>query len=194
MEDLMISKRVLFSGAAVLLLCATALSQGDTKHFAKDGLGFDYANGWSITDESNADAQVLSLNRSDSEALIKLFVHRGKVNTPEKMAQAKAKIIDPYIEYTAKQFVEMGAKPERAAASTQLGGAAAEGIRITAVLDREPGEAGIYWTTLGDRLVVMTFFGPDKALKKATPAWDMIRNTIKIEPPPPKASPSPKKP
>src|ERR1051325_10951064 len=99
LEDSMISKRILFSCAVLLLLFVTALSQGDTKHFAKDGLTFDYTNGWSITDESNTDAQVLSLNRSDSEALIKLFVHRGKVNTPEKMAQAKTKIIDPYIEY-----------------------------------------------------------------------------------------------
>ena len=147
--------------------------------------------GWTITDESNSDAQQLTLGRADSEAMIKFFVHRGKVNTPEKLSQAKAKIIDPYLSYTEKQFVEMGAKPERAAASTEIAGAAAEGVRITAILDREPGEAGVYWTTMGERLVVLTFFGPDKALKKAVPTWDAIRKSLKIEPPP-KASPSPK--
>jgi len=55
----------------------------------------------------------------------------------------------------------------------------------------EPGEAGIYWTTLSDRLVVLTFFGPDKALKKITPIWDGVRNSLKVEPPPPKGAPSP---
>jgi len=175
----------------VALLFGVAVSAQDTntKHFAKDGLSFDYLNGWSVVDESTSDAQQLTLGREDSDAMIKFFVHRGRVNTPEKMAQAKSKIIDPYIEYTAKQFVEMGAKPERAAATTQIGGATAEGIRITAVLDRDPGEAGIYWITLGERLVVLTFFGPDKARNKATPSWDAVRNSLKIEAPAPKPTP-----
>lgn len=124
--------------------------------------------------------------------MIAVFVHRGKVNTPEKLAQAKGKIVDPYLSYYEKQFVQMGAKPERAAATTQIGGTDAEGVRITAILDGEPGEAGVYWTTVGERLVVLTLFGPEKALKKAAPAWDAVRNSLKIEAPAPKASPSPK--
>jgi hypothetical protein len=64
-------------------------------------------------------------------------------------------------------------------------------VRITANLG-EPGEAGIYWATVGNRLVVLTLFGPDKAIKKAGPAWDAVRNSLKIEAPAPKASPSPK--
>lgn len=163
------------------------------KHFAKDGLFFDYPEGWTITDESTTDAQQLTLNRADSDALIKLFAHRGKTNTTEKLVQAKAKIIDPYVIYTEKQFVAMGAKPERALAMTQIGGTPAEGIRITAVLDREPGEAGIYWAAVGERLVVLTLFGPERALKKAEPMWNAVRNSLKIEAPAPKATPSPKK-
>lgn len=193
----MISKRVLISCVVLLLFFVTAVSQGDTKHFAKDGLSFDYANGWTISDDSNSDAQQLTLNRPDSDAIIKFFVHRGKVNTPEKLAQAKSKIIDPYVNFTEKQFVEMGAKPTRTPASTEIGGTPAEGIRVVAILAGEPGEAGIYWATVGERLVVLTFFGPDKSLKKATPTWDGIRNSLKIEPPPAKGAspkPSPRKP
>ena len=151
------------------------------KHFAKDGLSFDYPDGWSITDESNSDAQQLTLGRSDSSAMIKFFVHRGKVNTPEKLAQAKAKIVDPYVAYTEKQFASMGAKPRRADATTQIAGVNAEGVHTTAVLEGETGEAGIYWATIGDRLVVLTLFGPDKALKKVQPSWDLVRNSLKIE-------------
>lgn len=178
--------------ATLLFVVAASAQDPNTKRFAKDGLSFDYLNGWTIVDESTSDAQQLSLGREDSDAIIKFFVHRGKVNTPEKMAQAKSKIIDPYLNYTERQFVEMGGKPQRTAATTQIGGATAEGIRITAVLDREPGEAGVYWTTLGERLVVLTFFGPDKARTKATSAWDAVRNSLKIELPQPKPSPSPK--
>ena len=185
-------KRAIICVFAFALLMVFGVAAQNTKHFTKDGLSFDYPDGWTITDESNSDAQQLMLNRPDSDALIKLFVHRGKVNTPDKLAQAKAKIIEPYLSYTEKQFVQMGAKPERAAATTQIAGADAEGVRITAILDREPGEAGVYWATVGERLVVLTFFGPDKAIKKAAPTWDAVRASLKIEAPAPKASPSPK--
>jgi hypothetical protein len=175
-----------------LILAVTAVAQtGNTKHFTKDGLSFDYPEGWTITDESNSDAQQLTLNRSDSAAMIKFFVHRGKVNTPEKLAQAKAKIIEPYLAYTEKQFTSMGAKPQRADATTQIAGVNAEGVHITAVLEGESGEAGIYWATIGERLVVLTLFGPDKALKKVQPSWDTVRNSLKIEANP-KAASSPK--
>ena len=185
-------KRAIVCVFAFALLMVVGVAAQNNKQFNKDGLSFDYPEGWTITDESNTDAQQLTLNRNDSEALIKFFVHRGKVNTPDKLAQAKAKIIEPYLSYTEKQFVAMGAKPERVPATTKIAGVDAEGARITAILDREPGEAGIYWATVGDRLVVLTLFGPDKAIKKATPVWDTVRNSLKIEAPSPKASPSPK--
>jgi hypothetical protein len=92
---------------AAFLVVYAAAAQTNSKHFAKDGLSFDYADGWSIADDSNSDAQQLTLTRSDSPAMIKFFVHRGKVNTPEKLAQAKAKIIEPYVAYTERQFVSM---------------------------------------------------------------------------------------
>ena len=185
--------RIMIYGAASLLLVVSALAQDpNIKHFAKDGLSFDYSSGWTIVDDSNSDAQQLTLRRDDSDALIKFFVHRGRVNSPDKMAQAKSKIIDPYVAYTEKQFLQMGAKPQRTPASTEIGGSAAEGVRVQAVLGSEPGEAAIFWNTVGERLVVLTFFGPDKARKKATPTWDIVRNSLKIEPPQPKPTPSPK--
>jgi hypothetical protein len=188
-------KTLLYSIASLLLVVSAQAQTSDAKHFTKDGLSFDYSNGWTINDESNSDAQVLTLTRNDSDAQIKLFVHRGQVNTPEKMAEAKRQLIDPYVEQTSKQFAEMGAKPERTPASMEIGGAQAEGTRIQVVLD-EPGEAGIYWIALGNRVVVLAFSGPTQALKKATPTWDLIRNSIKVEPqaesqPSPKPSPKP---
>ena len=186
------STRFLFCFGALLLLAATAQAQGNARHFAKDGLTFDYANGWTITDESNSDAQQLTLSRTDSDAQIRIFAHRGKVDTPEKFVKAKTAFIDPYVKSVNDMFVGMGAKPESSPASSQIGGAAAEGVRLRASLSGEPGEAGVYWVMLGNRVAVLTFFGPDQALKQAAPAWDLIRSSIKIElPPKPGAKPSP---
>jgi hypothetical protein len=186
------SRRVLISCGVLLLFFVTASSQGDMKHFAKDGLTFDYSNGWTIADESNSDAQQLTLGRADSDAQIRIFAHRGKVDTPEKLAKAKNAFIDPYIKSVNDTFVGMGAKPESKPSSTQVAGVQAEGVQLRASLGGEPGEATIYWLPIGNRVVVLTFFGPDAALKRATPAWDLVRNSIKVEPPQPKPSTTPK--
>jgi hypothetical protein len=186
------SIRLLMACAALVCFVAIGLSQGDAKHFTKEGLVFDYANGWTIADESNTDAQQFTLNRSGSDAQIRIFAHRGKVDSPEKFAQAKKAFIDPYVKSVSNTFVQMGAKPETTPATSEIGGAAADGVRVKASLSGEPGEADVYWVTLGGRVVVLTLFGPDKALKQATPAWDIIRTTLKIEPPPAKAGATPK--
>ena len=104
-------KRAIVCVFAFALLMVVGVAAQNNKHFTKDGLSFDYPDGWTLTDDSNSDAQQLMLNRSDSNAQITVFVHRGKVNTPEKLALAKTKIIDPYLNHTEKQFVGMGAKP-----------------------------------------------------------------------------------
>ena len=186
---------IIVSLAFLLLIGLTAHAQtpgSDTKHFAKDGLVFDYPNEWTIDDQSNKDAQQLTLGRADSEAQIRIFVHRGKADTPEKMTQAKRAFIDPYIAATTNVLAQMGGKPESTPASTQVGGAQAEGVHLRAVIGGEPGEAAIYWLTLGNRVVVLTFFGSDQSIKKATPAWDAIRNSLHIEEIKPEQKPAPK--
>ena len=173
--------RGVIAGCALLTIFTVAQAQGDTKHFAKDGLSFDYATGWDISDKSNSDAQDLMATHSGSDAQIRFFVHRGRVDTPEKLAQAKKSFIDPYIKATANQFEQMGAKPEKTDATTEIGGAKADGVRVRASLSGEGGEAAIYWVVLGNRVVVLTLFGPDKDLKRAAPTWDLVRNSLKVE-------------
>src|SRR6185369_7266588 len=88
----------------VALLGNIAVAQtGDTKNFAKDGLSFDYPAGWSVQDDSTSDAQQLTLLRTDSDAQIRLLVHRGNIKA-EKLPDAKKAFIDPYIAYLNKQF------------------------------------------------------------------------------------------
>jgi len=165
----------------------------DTKQFTKDGLSFSYPNGWTLEDASTADAQQLNLGRADSEAQLRVFVYRTPVNSPERLTEARKVLVDPYVATTVKQFQQMGAKPQKATASTEIAALASEGVRINALLDGVPGAAEIYWGVVGNRLVVLTMVGPDKALKQASPAWDAIRTSIVVEEekPTPKATPKP---
>jgi hypothetical protein len=189
---MMTSLRPFLIFAAIVLAALMVKPQGNPSHFEKEGLSFDYANGWTVADESNADAQQLTLTKANTDAQITVFVHRGRVDTPEKLAQAKKAFIDPYVKSFSDRFVSMGAKPETSPATSEVGGAAAEGVRIRASLGGDGAEASIFWVPIGTRVVVLTFFRPDDQNKQTMPGYDVIRSSIKVEPPPPKASPSKK--
>lgn len=163
----------------------------EAKQFSKDGLSFSYANGWALEDTSNADAQQFNLSRPDSEAQIRLFVFRTPVTSPERLVEARKVLVDPYVASVVKQFQQMGARPEKTPAATNFGTVKSKGVKVSASLGGEPGAAEIHWAVIGQRLVVLTIFGPEKALQKAAPAWDNLRNTIAVEElkPPPKPSP-----
>jgi len=163
----------------VLLVASVVAVAQNEKQFTKDGLTFDYPAGWTLQDESNEDAQQLTVARAGSDMLIRVFAHKGKVTT-EKFPDAKKAFIDPYVVSTGKQFVEMGAKPAETPDSTEVGGVKAEGVVIAASLGGEPGAAKIYWALVGNRVVILTYFGPDKELKQFATAWDLVRNSLKI--------------
>ena len=182
------SSRKLLRLATLLLICGLSASAqtGDAKEFKKDGLSFSYPASWTFNDTSNADAQQMTFGRPDSDAQIRVFVYRTPVKTPEQVAEARKILVDPYVNSTQKQFEQMGATPKRAPATTEIAGVSGDGVRLSASLDGEPGAAEIFWGVVGQRLVVLTRFGPDKALTKAQPAWDAIRTSIKVEDPQPK--------
>jgi hypothetical protein len=187
--------RVSFVFAFLVLSCAATQAQttpAGASHFYKDGVLFDYIAGWTLQDDSNKDAQILTLLRADSDAQIRVFVHRGRISE-DKMPQARKSFIDGYVESNRKQFIEMGANPESSPESTEIGATKAEGVNIKANLGGEPGAAKIYWALINQRVVMLTFLGPDKELKKHAGAWDLVRSTLQIEEkkPTPKPSPTP---
>ena len=178
---------------ALLLFCGLTVSAqtpGDAKAFSKDGLSFSYPSGWSFNDTSNADAQQLTFGRADSEAQITVFVFRTPITSPEKTAEAKRVLVDKYVASTTKSFEQADPHAASSPATGEIGGVKSEGVKIRASLDGLPGMAEIQWAVIGQRLVVLTLLGPDKALTKAAPAWDTLRTSIKIEEakPPPKTS------
>ena len=177
---------------AIVFACFLVAVAQTPKNFSKNNLSFDYPDGWTLTDDSNDDAQQLTLTKSNTDVQIRVFVHKGRV-TPEKLPDAKKAFIDPYIAATAKQFVAMGAKPEQVPDTSEIGGIKADGVSINASLGGETGAAKIYWAVVGQRVAVLTLFGPDKQIKQLAPAWDTVRTSLKVVDPKatPAASPTP---
>ncbi len=165
--------------------------KADAAHFAKDGLSFDYANGWELSDQSSPQLQYLTLSKNDyAEILVRS--PRAQIDSQEKEAQAKQLIQDGFVQTWAKNFADNGAKAESSPVSTEIVGGPAEGTRLSAVLDRDPGHVDVYWRLVGGRMVQLTIVGSDKQIKKSEEAWNAVRNSIQIEVAPAK-TPTPAK-
>ena len=163
----------------------------DVKHFTKDGLSFDYPNGWDVSDQSTGQLQYLSLSRA-GYAGIMVRSPRAGIDTKEKEDHAKQLIQEGFVQAWAKNFTDSGAKAERSVVTTEVAGGPAEGTRLSARLDGEPGRVDIYWRLVGNRLVQLAIVGSDRDIKRTEPAWDLVRNSVKFDVAP-AATPTPAK-
>ncbi|MFN2517334.1 MAG: hypothetical protein ABR556_14085, partial [Pyrinomonadaceae bacterium] len=109
------------------------------------------------------------------DAQLKVWVYRTPLDTPEKVAEARKVLVDTYVAATTKSLAQEGAKPQSTPMTTEIGALKADGVKISVSLGGEPGAVEIFWGLVGKRLVVLTNFRPDRALKQTTPAWDTIR-------------------
>ena len=50
---------------AIVFVCCLVASGQTPKNFTKDGLSFDYPDGWTLTDDTNADAQQFTLTKAE---------------------------------------------------------------------------------------------------------------------------------
>lgn len=180
---------------ALSLLIVSALAQDpNVKHYDKDGLSFDFPANWQFSDQSTPQMQYIQMAR-DGFAEIRIRIPREWLKTPEKEAAAKKLIQDQYVDTFANQVEQAGMNPKRSvAAATQISGTEAQGTRIRAVMDGQPGGMDSYFNITSDRLVQMSIIGSEKEIAKSAPVWDMIRNSLKVAPAPekPAGTPTPK--
>ena len=185
---------VLIVCAALLFVASVQMQTPDAKHFEKDGLSFDYPANWQISDQSTQQMQYLQLAR-DGYAEIRVRVPREWLKTPEKEASARKLMQVKYVDDFALNVEQSGMRPRRSAVTTQIAGADADGARVRAVLDGEPGGMDSYFRIVSDRLVNLSILGSEKEITRSAPAWNTVCNSMKVAPPPqPTPSPSPKTP
>ena len=189
----MILRRVMISYAASLLFFTSVQAQADVKHFAQDGLSFDYPANWQLTDRSSPQMQYLQLSRA-GDADIRIRAPREPIDTPAKEAEAMRIVHQQYLDEWVKNLQKMGMHAEPSDITTEISGGPAKGARLHVVLDGEPGGVDVYWRLVSNRFVQLTIVGSDAQIKNSAVAWNTIRNSLKIEPPPqpqPKPKPSP---
>src|SRR5256886_10552237 len=171
--------RCLICLAASLLFVAGAVGQDpNVKHFDKDGLSFDYPANWQISDQSTQQMQFLELSQGDG--VIRIRSPREWLKTPEKEAHARKLFQDQYVNDFATQLEQAGLTPKRSPVTTQIDGTDAEGTRLRANLDGQPGGMDSYFRIISDRLVNLSIIASERDMKKSAAVWDTIRNSLKV--------------
>jgi len=185
--------RSLIAGISLSLLIGVCLAQDtNVKHYNKDGLSFDFPANWQFSDQSTGQMQYIQMAR-DGFAEIRIRAPRDWLKTPEKEAAAKKLIQDQYVDNFANQVEQAGMNIKRSAITTQISGADAQGARIRAIMDGQPGGMDSYFNMVSDRLIQTSIIGSEREITQSAPVWDMIRNSLKVAPPPqPKPTPTPK--
>src|SRR6185436_4866797 len=113
--------------------------------------------------------------------------------TPEKEAAAKKLIQDQYVDSFVSQIQQAQLNPKRSTGTTQISAKDAQGDKVRAVMDGEPGGMDSYFNIIEDRLVQMSIIGSEKEIAKSAAVWDMVRNSLKVTPAPkPSPTPTPK--
>lgn len=171
--------RTLVLPAVVVLITIGAGAQdANVKHYEKDGLSFDYPGSWQLSDKSTGQMQFLELTKGD--VTIRVRSPREALKTPDKEAHAKKIFQDQYVDNFADQFQQQGMQPKRSAITTQMGGGDAQGIRLRVMMGTEAGGLDSYQRIISERLVHLSILGSEKEMGRDAPAWDMIRNSLKI--------------
>src|SRR4029077_10992208 len=159
--------------AALLLSVIGATAQDpNVKHYDKDGLSFDYPANWQFSDESTPQMQYLKMAR-DGYSEIRIRAPREWLKTPDKVAAAKKLIQDQYVDSFVAQLQQAQMSPKRSTGATQISGADAQGDKVRAVMDREPGGMDSYFNIVEVPLDLLSVIGLETEIAKSAPVWAM---------------------
>jgi hypothetical protein len=166
-----------------LALCQNALAQStqNLKHFAAQGLSFDYPATIEVDDRGGVGVQHLVI-QSKGLAQIMIVSRFDKISTPADLAAARREVVDPFVETVWKQMHDDDPNVARTTTQIQVGAARAPGVRMRAILNNEPGNAEVYSLQMGSRLVVLSQIGTDKEIAESAATWFAIRRSLKVIP------------
>jgi hypothetical protein len=168
--------------AATIVLLALGLVtelSAQTSRYVRDGLSFTYPSDWPLTDESDATAQSLNLDRGKDDAKIMIVALRTQLSS-QQLAEVQPKMTEAIAGGLMQEIAKLGGQAQRSSISQNIGGVNAQGIRLRATVKAETGDADIYWLHLGGRLIHVIFVGSDQERVRAAYAWNTFCATLRV--------------
>jgi hypothetical protein len=179
-----INQRLATAILLALLFSLPAFAQGaggaQMERFSASGLSFQYPSAWTLADKSTEDNQHLVLELKGTAAQIMVVVERKPSTQPGQRMEALRTRTTAFADIMTKELEKIGATVERTEVSTEVGGQAAEGLKLRASPGDQPGSIEVYSFVLGGRIVMLTFLRPDRDAQAAAPAWSAVRSSLRV--------------
>jgi TonB family protein len=180
-----ISYKLAASLGIVFFVCSLSVyaqSVGpELKHFAADGISFDYPTEYSVTDESTAQAQQLILTRKGSSVQFTIVARRGAILSKELPA-AIENSTEPLIKQVTIKLTDGKKPPERTSIKTLVGPKEAEGVRLRSS-GRRTSTGEVIWLQLGLRLISMALVRSDIDDSTGSQLWQTVCTSLRVEAP-----------
>lgn len=164
----------------ISVFISTVFAQ-ETKKYVKGGVAFEYSQGWELTEKADKETSQISLSNAEADSQISIIVIHRPINSKEPMAEAKKRVIDPWITTLIDQYTRIAqVKIDRSEIKTEVAGQPADGVKLAFILDAQGGRVEACWALLEKRLVLFYIVGPDKKGGIASLGWESVRQTIRI--------------
>lgn len=166
-----------------LALAAGASAQAPGR-YDREGLSFDYPEGWTLVDNSSAELQSVSLTRPGTSTLVSVFAGRRPVTTAEQLFASRNSVTLPYVAKVARGLGMEKPPPPYESECIPVGGHNAVGFRMAGRVKGEPTTAEVFTIVLGRRLLHLVHVSSDKDAAQSAVAWKSVLDTLKVEAPP----------
>jgi TonB family protein len=161
----------------ILFLTAGVCAQStgsETNHFAADQISFDYPAGFSVTDESDQETQLLLITRAGSSVQLRIIAPRRMV-LKNDLPAASENFKEQLLKKVALTLGSETASPQ--SFQTQIGAKQAEGVRLRA--GRRSGE--VVWLRWSLRLIGLALIRSDADESVSEQLWQTVSSSFKVD-------------
>jgi len=166
--------------AITCVFVLTSIAQ-ESKRYEKYGVEFEYRTDWLLNEKAAKEADEIALSSSEADAQITVVAVRKKLDGEDLAAEARKRVIEPWIAELTKMYSLQGVTFERADTKVQAAGGVADAVQLKFDYGGERGQVDAYWSIFDRRMVLVYMIRPDRKAEKAAACWDLIRRTIKAQ-------------
>ena len=151
----------------------------ELKHFAVEGLSFDYPDGYSVKDESTPEERRLLITREGSSVQLMIVVPKRLVPRSQ-MPAAVENFTQPMLKKVAMTLGENKDSPEQTRFQTRIGTSEAEGIRLRSTgRGKKTGE--VIWARQSLQLVGLVFVRSEADKSDGAQLMQAVSSSLKVE-------------
>ena len=156
-------------------------SDVDLNHFSTRGISFNYPVGYSVTDESTAEAQRFILTRKGSSVQLTIVAMRRVV--PRTRCRQRSRNFKEPIIKNVGITVGLINPQRRTPIQFQLGSMKAEGVRLQSSSRNRKKTGEVIWLRWNTRLVALSFVRSDAHEVVESPLWETVRSSLNVDGP-----------